>query len=237
MEALPRFDEILALGRKLVYELDMEPRVDTLARWMAHYVAELIDAAANAPLAERAASQKRCFDAILELWSHRAELPNGKRPFENLEPILRALEGLGPEDETPRFFRSIRSTIVESNENSQTQSLLEFVRNLDLTARILIGYHLAEAARSATDKSKEWVVLAKKAGIDLDAIGVVIQFVSSKADSKMEPDLGRLERELLQDRIKRLEIFTEMVTVVSEDLKVRLRNLPVATGARTGGRG
>ena len=103
----------------------------------------------------------------MELWSHRAELPNGKRPFENLEPILRVLESLDPEDETPRFFRSIRSTIVESNENSQTQSLLEFVRNLDLTARILIGYHLVEAARSATDKSKEWVVLAKKAGIDL----------------------------------------------------------------------
>ena len=224
MEAVPRFDEVLALGHKLVNELDMEPRVDTLARWMAHYVAELIDAAANAPLAERAACQKRCFDAILELWSHRAELPNGKRPFENLEPIMRALESLDPEDETPRFLRAIRSTIVEGNENSQTQSLLELVRNLDLTARIVIGYYLAEAARSSTDKSKDWVVLATEAGGELGGFDIVLEFVSSET----RPDQSQLERELLQDRIKRLEIFTEMVTVVSDDLRVRLRNLPVA---------
>ena len=228
MDALPRFEQVLDLGRKLVDELGMEPSVDTLGRWMAHYIAELIDAAANARPHERAAAQKRCFDAILELWSHRAVLANGKRPFEDLEPIIQALESLDPDDENPRFFRSLRGKIVETNENPPTRSLLEFVRNLDSTARILIGHALAEAGGTATDKSKEWVALANEAGVDPGFVDVVVRFVSSEGDSKLQPDPGKRERELLQNRITRLENFTKMATLVSEDLKMRLERSPLS---------
>ena len=204
----------------------MKPPVDTLGRWMAHYIAELIDAVENVPPDERAASKKRCFDAILELWSYRAELPNGKRPFEDLEPIIRALEGLDPDDEKPRYFRSVRSAIVETDEEPQTRPLIEFVCSIDSTARILIGDALAEAARSSIDKSKEWVALLEKAEIDVGVIDSVIQFVLSKADKEMKPDLNGLERELLQNRIKRLEIFTTMATTVRDSLRTRLETLP-----------
>ena len=95
-EESSRFDQVLSLGVKLVDELDLESSVDTLGRWMAHYVAELMDRADNAAPEERAALRKSCSDAILELWSHRAELPDGKRPFEDLEPIMRAIESLDP---------------------------------------------------------------------------------------------------------------------------------------------
>lgn len=226
MEALPRFEHVLALGRKLVDELGMEPSVDTLGRWMAHYIAELIDAAINAPAEERTAAQKRCFDAILELWSHRSALPNGKRPFEDLEPIMRAVESLDPDDETPRFFRTVRGGIAEENEESQTQPLLEYVSNLDSTAKILIGYALAEAASSAADKSKEWVALAENAGVELGAHGIVIRLVASKADIEKKPDPNERERELFQDRIKQLEAFTQVAELVCEDIKRRLEALP-----------
>jgi hypothetical protein len=225
-EALPRFEQVLALGRKLVDELGTEPSVDTLGRWMAHYVAELIDAASNASAEERADAQRKCFNAILALWSHRAELPRGKRPFENLEPIVRAIESLDPDDDTPHFFRSVRGAIVEQNEEAQTRSLLEFVRNLDSTAKILIGHALAEAARSAVDRGKEWIALAEEAGVDPGVHAIVIRFVSNKADIEKKPDPSELERELLRERIKRLEAFTKMATLVSDDLKKRLAALP-----------
>ena len=210
------------MGRRLVDELGTEPPVDTLGRWMAHYIAELIDAVANGPPHERSASQRRCFDAILELWSHRAVLPNGKRPFEDLEPIIRALESLDPDNESPRFFRSLRGEIVEASENPPTRSLLEFVRNIDSVARFLIGHALADAAQSATDKSKEWVALAGEAGIDPGFVDVVVHLVSSEGDS----DSGQSERELLQNRISRLEDFMKMAALVSKDLNARLEASP-----------
>ena len=213
------------MGCKLVEELRMEPGVDTLSRWMAHYLAELINAAETAPQKERAASQKICFDAILELWSHRAEFPNGKRPFEELEPIMRSLKSLDPDDKTPRFFRSVRGAIVERDEDSQTQSLLEFVCKIDSIARILIGHALSEAARSATDKSKEWLALAEEAGAEVDAIHIVTRYVSSAADGEIEPDTSEHERELLQNRIDLLEAFAKMAALVSGALQAQLETV------------
>src|ERR1700719_935454 len=91
-EASQRSEKVLALGRKLVEELGLEPSVDTLGRWMAHYIAELVDQVKTATGDERAVAEQRCFDAILSLWKHRSELPNGKRPFADLEPVMRAMQ-------------------------------------------------------------------------------------------------------------------------------------------------
>lgn len=209
------------MGSKLVEELGMEPPVDTLGRWMAHYVAELMDAAANAPPEERVASRKRCFDAILELWSHQAELPNGKRPFEDMEPIIRALESLDPENHTPRYFRTVRDAVTEGDEDRATQSLIEFVCDLDTTARILIGDTLADAARSAIDKSKVWVTLAEQAGADLGVVPLVVGFVSDSETVDRNDDRDRRKRDLLQQRIDRLETFARRVALLVKDLKKR----------------
>lgn len=85
-------DGVIALGRRLVEELDMEPGVDTLGRWMAHYIAELIeDAEQTADVAERQIAQERCCTAILRLWEHRSTLPRGARPLANLQKILDAI--------------------------------------------------------------------------------------------------------------------------------------------------
>ena len=225
-DASPRFEHVLALGRKLVDELGAEPPRDTLGRWMAHYIAELIEGTANGSPKERQVFQRRCFDAILELWSHRAALPSGKRPFESLEPIVRALDSLDPNDGTPRYFRSARGAIVRADEDPETQAVIEFVDNIDSTAKILIGQTLVDAARSATDKSKEWVALVDKIGADLDVFGIVIRFVSNETDGEMQPDPSERERELLRERIERLEAFTKAAALVSDNIKARLETLP-----------
>lgn len=53
-------DSVLDLGRKLVQELDLDPGVDTLGRWMAHYVAELIHYADNATPDGREQARSAC---------------------------------------------------------------------------------------------------------------------------------------------------------------------------------
>lgn len=219
---LPRFEEVLTLGRKLVDELGQEPRVDTLSRWMAHYIAELIDAALNAAPEERAAAERKCFETILELWEHRAELPDGRRPLENLEPIVRALESLDPDNETPRYFRFVRRTIDRVKEGPHTLSLLDFVDGIDSTARILIGYKLADAARSALDESKEWVAAAEKAGTGPGFVHILASLVAGERDGDEESHETKLERKRLSDQLERLEAFTGVAAGVTDEIKARL---------------
>ena len=222
MDTFPRFEEVLALGRKLVDELGKRPRVDTLAGWMAHYVAELIDGAANAPPEERGAAGRECFEAILKLWDHRAVLPDGRRPFEKLEPVMRAFESLDPNADTPRYFGLARRAMGSGEESAATQSVLDFVNCVDDAARITIAYALVEAARPALDECKELAAMAEEAEVDTGLAGIVVSFISKKAGQEQESERADSERREVAERIERLESFAELAARVSDDLRERL---------------
>lgn len=211
--------------------------MDTLSRWMAHYVAELIDAASKAAPEERKATERKCFETILELWGHRAELPGGRRPLENLEPTVRALESLDPDNEMPRYFRSVRETIDRSKEGSHTLSLLDVVDGIDSTARILIGYTLADAARSALDESKEWVTAAKKADTGPGFVRVLTSLVADGRDGDEESNGTEFERKRLSDQLKRLEAFTGVAAGMTDELRARLAALSSGDLAGSGADG
>ena len=234
---MPRFEEVLTLGRKLVDELGREPRVDTLARWMAHYVAELIDAAANAPAREREVARRVCFEAILALWDHRAALPDGRRPFEDLEPVVRALESLDPANETPRYFASARRAMESGDDAPADQALLDFVGGVDEAARIVTAEALMEAAGGALEESQELVAVAKAAQVDAGAAGIVVSFLSR--ESGYEGQSGRTDggRAELVERIDRLERFVKLAAGVSEALRERLDALASDRGASGDGAG
>lgn len=207
-------------------ELGIESSVDTLGRWMAHHIADLIISAENATGEEKDLAEKNCFEAILVLWKHRAELPNGKRPFEDLEPVVRAIESLDPDSDTPRYFRSARGPKGEVKEQSEADTWLAMVDGLDYSAKVLIGYCLSEAALAAVDKSKEWVKLAEAAKTEDGAPEIVIRFVSSNADLGKDPGPNAEVRRRLQDRLGRLEGFIKLAESVERDLKDRLEALP-----------
>jgi hypothetical protein len=195
---------------------------------MAHYVAELIAEAGDATGEEGRLIQKECFDAIMALWMHRVAFPSGRRPFEELEPVMRAIESLDPEDSTPRYFRSAHTPRAEGEEESETEFLLKMVSGLDYSAKLLIRYCLAEAASIAVDKSKEWVKLAEAAGAEDGVPEVVIRFISSTADPGKESDPNADVRRLLQDRKKRLDSFVILAVTLADKLKAQLDALPPA---------
>src|SRR5690348_406585 len=109
-----RSDAVLTLGKKLVRELKLGNTTDTLTRWMIHYLAELIKKADRQSTRNRPAHLEKCFEAILALWQHRYELPDGKRPFEGLEPVLSALESLDPSYPKFRYYSSARQSADET---------------------------------------------------------------------------------------------------------------------------
>jgi len=86
--------EIIQLGEKLVKELNLEYSVNTLARWLSHYLAELILNIDNSvSKEERKKLQQECCDVILKLWSQKENLPI-KQPLEDLKPVLEVLSVL-----------------------------------------------------------------------------------------------------------------------------------------------
>ncbi|MCP1843948.1 hypothetical protein ACVIHI_003133 [Bradyrhizobium sp. USDA 4524] len=228
METFAQSEKVFELGRKLVDELGLADSTDTLGRWMAHYISDLIVKAENASVANKAVAEKEASEAILNLWRHRSELPDGKRPFGELEPIIRIVESLDPENTTPRYFRGRRPPKDEKAETSEQESWLNVVEGLDYSAKVLIGHCLAEAAGAALDKSKEWVKLAET--IDDDGVPeIVIRLVVSAADIDKAPDLNAEQRKLLTNRIERLKAFVGIAKSVAETLEHRLETIPSAT--------
>jgi hypothetical protein len=208
-----------------VDELGLGESVDTLGRWMAHYVAELIHAAETAMPNEQA-KLEQCASAIQELWKHRHELPYGKRPFEGLQPALRALESLDPSIGTPRYFGPIRNEAQETEESAESRKWLSIADSLDGSAKVLIRYCIARAAEVASDTSKHWLSLAESAGIGDGIDSQVIRIIISERDLVTPGDLRRKE---IEDRIKRLEEFNELAAALAADLRSQLGRTNIPT--------
>jgi hypothetical protein len=84
--------EVLALGARIVRELELEPGVDTLGRWLSHHLAEVMLAAQNAAgTAEREVAQQKAVDLILKVWSRRHDLPGRASPLKELEKVTAVL--------------------------------------------------------------------------------------------------------------------------------------------------
>ena len=218
-------DAVIALGKKLVAELELDQSVDTLSRWMAHYIAELMHAAETAEDAMRQELMSRCCATILDLWRHRSELPDGKHPFEDIEPILRALESLDPNQSTPRYFASARNGSRGNGEESASKNWLDLADELDYSARILIRYCLTHAAETALDKSQEWIALAEAVGADEGIDVPVVRFIANETELLNSSTADEAVREEIEGRLKRLDAFVAAANVLADELRRHLQPL------------
>lgn len=222
MEALPRYEQVLALGRRLVFELGTEPSTRTLCGWMAHYIAELIDAADNASSQEGAALKEKCYDSILKLWKHRAALPNGMDPLEDFKPIARALKRLDPDSELS-LFRYASDSDPGLDEDPDIARLLEFARLVESTARILIYYTFVDAARIATDKSLTWLDIASDIDHLAPPVEMIVQFgVAESSNDERKKNACERERKEIEEYIQRLDEFVTMASEFRVKLSARL---------------
>ena len=215
------------LGKQLVAELRREPDVDTLSRWMAHYVAEQIVIAENATGAKKAAAETKCFQTILALWNHRSTFPHGRRPFEAFGPTLQALARLDP-DEPRSYYHSIVKPATEQKEPKEpdvVQKLLNFIFAIDSAARILIDVALSEITK--TSLSEQTMAMLKNSlpvpsSNDVTAIRILIKR-SKKLDQPDPDDEQQVYRQMIQERLEKLEEFSTACIKVRVLLKKRLK--------------
>ena len=209
MEHLEMQERVINLGKALVQELGLEPSVDTLARWMAHYIAEQIVTAENSTGDAKIKAQQQCFETILTLWRHRSALPDGHRPFENFEPIFRALERLDPDNPRPFYYRQETDDDLEP---SEVQQWVDLAVGIDNAAKVLINFVFTQAVQNATDdKTISW--LNNSANLTHDNISVVFHIISEDLKNQHEDNLGQIKTDQIKQlklKIEKLDVFLEL---------------------------
>lgn len=218
MESLDRSKAVIDLGKRLVAELKLGD--DMMAQWMAHFIAEHIDAAERATPEARDSAQDACAQAIFKLWEHRNSVPSHIQPFRDLEPLLQTLASLDV-GKGPRFRYLPHHPSDQKLEGTEIQEskFLKTAVDLDYSARVLIQYLLSAAAENAADKASPWLEAAIDANADAVLELRVVEFVS--AGTKL---LGSDEvaREVLLDKIEKLEAFSQLAAAVATDFRNKL---------------
>lgn len=208
---------IIKLGKALVEELGLDPGVDTLARWLAHYIAEQMTMVESVTGDEKIKAEQRCFETILQLWQHRSSLPNGQRPFESFEPIFRALTRLDPENPAPYFysnpnFRSSEPSGDSEDDSDGVHKWLNVARTIDQAARVWLEYVFYQAARDATDeKTITWLENAvdSLAGNDISIVVHLLDIEPENESEETTEQKQQAKQEKLKSMIKQLDAFTD----------------------------
>jgi len=191
---------------------------------MAHHIAELIAECDGGGAAKSKAVKERCAAAILDLWAHRASLTGASRPFQDLAPIIETLRALDPEAEHLFYRRLFPNCDISASE--ETAKWLNFAKNCDAIARMLINIGVDRAAEHASDVASGWAEAASQAGLasDLD-----IQ-ISDLLDGRLSEEARDSERRVLdlEGRIKKLDAFSDLASELRADLKRQLTALEEA---------
>lgn len=146
MEKLkPSEEEIIKLGEKIVKELNLNQGVDTLGRWMSHYLSELIvKSESHEDESIRNSTRKECCDLILKLWENKEDVPGISTPTSDLEPIINILKAFQDSKITLPFWKSYEPRSNKGPWNnfletvkSNTESIFQYSLYSELNIEIL----------------------------------------------------------------------------------------------------
>lgn len=143
--------DIVKLGKLIVKELKMEPGVDTLGRWMAHYISEKIVSAETATGKKKKAIEQECYDTILKLWSHKWELPSNRRPFKEFDQIFETIKKLSPDNQASFYIPWLPDNFRDLDLKTKTKKddWLATALQIDKSARICMEFALQKAAEKS----------------------------------------------------------------------------------------
>ena len=215
MEQSEQFDNVLALGKRLVQELNLVGSVDTLGRWMAHYISELIVEAEVADGEKKKEIQAKCQKEILNLWKHIEVFPGEARPFRDMEPIVATIRALNSGSSEYFLNPQAQTCIDQSQLSDEAKQWLNRSRLVDNSARLMIKLCLAYATDNALKECQEWDGLSEKADAERNPIIDLAQTIekslfrvnSEKNTIEMKIDSLNENREQLKSIIEIVELL------------------------------
>lgn len=193
MEPSKQLADVIALGKKIEQELRIDDDVDTLGRWMIHYIAELVDRAENASGDQREAIHRECAEFIIKLWTHRASLSVRRYPLESFDKVMAALIRL--RDERPYYFRGIDKE--EPPEISDdVQHWLKIAEEVDKVACDLVELCIEKATICAAEDEKKWLDGALALSVKADKHAEMVTVLISRY---MGNEVAPEEREVIRN--------------------------------------
>lgn len=215
----------MALGRLLVKELGLEQSVDTLGRWMAHHISGLIIEAERTKGSEKSDVEDRCREAVLALWGHISVFPRGHRPLANIEPLLATIQALDPGNQGYFYQSEAQSQIEQSTLSDRAKNWLELSREIDYSARLLIGMCLRNTANEIAEEKRDLLELARSLDADSPITHIVriLTDEQEKSDEEQKAEVIRAAIKTLRSRRERLRAMVEMselfVSSIDDDIK------------------
>lgn len=224
-------EEILNLGKKLIAELELVYTVNTLARWMGHYLAELMNNIDKCESeVEKSNLQKECCNVILEIWEKRERIPIEK-PTEKLKPIIDVISLLKKNKHPFIRHRFLGNNTGLRNKNSNWLSFLEIVKNN--SERIYRKSLISMISEELLEKDKEWIeehghFLSddEKSVVEyLDSIKeITISFhdnpeVEATEKEKIECLFNELEEQIDEQKEELLRLKKKTLSVLKENSK------------------
>ncbi len=225
MEQSKQFKYVIDLGKRLVKELGLSKSTDTLGRWMAHHIAELIEQTDNADGNDRSKLEDRCREAILELWKHIEVFPKSARPLEDLQSILATIRALDPEEQVYFYQQQAQEAVDNSKLSEDAKKWLELSRGLDYSARLLILMCLKNAVDIAGQQCSDWIELSEKIQDQELPVLNIIGILNDKTDSDREREATEAEIKRLEDRRDGLRGMIQLSDLLADDLDAKITSL------------
>jgi hypothetical protein len=139
---------------------------DTIGQWMAHHLAELVQAAHD-DAATTIEQRQQIIETILNIWSHRSDYPR-PAPLEEFDSILAALDRLG--DDSPWRFSRLFGLATKTPELSTCGlPLVTTAAELERLTRETLLSLIWLAAQEAKEKNQDWLEVADKIVSNLES--------------------------------------------------------------------
>lgn len=227
MEQSKQYRDVIALGKLLVKELSASQSDDTLGRWMAHHVTEVMQAAETSTGQRKTEAEDRCREAILSLWKHVNDLPRGHRPLADVEPLVATIKALDPDCREYFYHSEAQSALENSTLAEETKIWLELARSLDYSARTLIWMCLKRAGSEIAQDVNEWLELAKSLDVDLSLTRLVriVSEEDQQSDGKPEEVGRKIVVDALKDQRQRLEKMVDLSKMLKQDIEAKIKGL------------
>ena len=195
--------KVIKLGEKIVDELLLSDGVDTLSKWMAHYIGELIEKVENSEGEEKEKYEKECFETILKLQEEIHKVPNIKAPLSRFEKIYELCDEMMSKDRY-RYFPAKYED--DSNE------FLVLAKVVDKLSKKIVQNAFFFAYQNASEEEREW--------LEFDMIDDVQQLKKIKIlfENDVNDDFNIDENEK-QELIDACNNLIEILNIIKNDQK------------------
>lgn len=213
----------IELGKKILAQFEKSEDRGIMTSWMTHHVAELImraETAKDTPAEQEV--RNACVEAILSLWVHRNNFPNGSRPFESAEQAVQTLVMLSPDFKQNFYFRPLAPLVKSDDDNSVSARVwLGFAGAFDKAAREFIRICMSQSLGTSAASMREWIQASH--GLEDEPvfdIQLVRGLIESASDQELE-EIANSDVSKSMRVVAHLDEIIESLTAIRDAVATR----------------